>query len=398
METQVSNAGAVGQSINLAGKYVAGRDIKITETKISRSKPEFSEINLEPYNRKNYLSPKFTSQLLTRIKEKKLIIVGGSYGFDKGAFVRHMASLLVDELTRVSAKEWFYSSDYYSVFSLMQEEKSKSIFVLNQIAPQNVNYNIAKLISIADDRSHFILISTDSPVEAWKLPENIQREYWFEIPSSDLYEDSALTDLLCARLNKDREKIKFEFPGINFTGDSEIAFSLPVKDIAHKLQVPHKIELFHKLILQEREILTKEIIDQKLLSITKVTGGEILNQWFHSLNNNEKIIALGVLLFDGLYDDQFFSAIRYVVNDYWHLRDDKLRVLDYCDLESVLNFYKLEMIDENKRILKSKFPNQRIELLKTVWYSHRRHLILVLPTLVNMIRNSVNSSHSDWEL
>ena len=89
----------------------------------------------------------------------------------------------------------------------------------------------------------------------------------------------------------------------------------------------------------------------------------------------------------------FFSAIKYVVNDYWYLRDHKLRVLDYCDLESVLNFYKLEAIDEDKKILRSKFPNQRIELLKTIWFSHRRHITLVLPTLVKLIRNSVNTSN-----
>ena len=74
---QVTNSGVVGQHVQLTGNYVAGRDILITETKVFRSKPEFSQINLTPYNRKNYLSPKFTYQVLESIKKKRLILVGG---------------------------------------------------------------------------------------------------------------------------------------------------------------------------------------------------------------------------------------------------------------------------------------------------------------------------------
>ena len=399
METQVAESGIVAQTVTLTGTYVAGRDLIVSETKVIRSVPEFTTVDLGQYSRDDYQSPKFTRQLLEVIREKRLLIVGGNYGFDKGTFIRYLAALLERSLTGVTAKEWHYTSDFYSVFSKIYEEASTSIFILNQIVPQHVNYNVAKLISLASQKGHYILISTDSPAEAWKLSTEIIRDHWFEIPSEELYEENTLTTHLCKLFNNNNGLTgALDLPPGGCNADTAITAGLSMREAANRLRSPYKIELFYKLLLRRQTTLRGRIVREILDSLTGDTDEETLRQWFLNLTEIEKIIALGAILFDGLYDDQFFSAMRFVVDDHWHLREEKLRVLDYCDLENLLNFYKLETVDGKEKIIRSKFPDQRLSLLRIIWDSHRRHVINVLPTLVRMVYFSVNQNNSLWEL
>ena len=175
-------------------------------------------------------------------------------------------------------------------------------------------------------------------MEAWKLSENINKDYWFEIPSDDLYETSELSELLCKYLNKDHEKNGRNGTAVYFNSATQLSSRLSVGDIARKLQVPHKIDLFYRLISNEDGSFSSEIVEQKLQAIATGGGQETISQWFYSLSNTERIIALGTLLFDGLYDDQFFNALGYVVKDYWHLSERRLQVTDYCDLDGILGF------------------------------------------------------------
>lgn len=136
----------------------------------------------------------------------------------------------------------------------------------------------------------------------------------------------------------------------------------------------------------------------KLLDQVTTDKLELITNWFLTLNEKEKETAIALSLFDGLYDDQFFEAIERVVEEAWEPRETKLRSLDYCDLDSLFNFFNVQQIDANRRLIYSKFPNQRQEFFKAIWYSHRRKLLAALPVLESLIQNARKITAYNWEL
>ena len=125
----------------------------------------------------------------------------------------------------------------------------------------------------------------------------------------------------------------------------------------------------------------------------------VLQQWYHAvLDPREQLLALGLSLFDGLFDDQLFAALETVVENVWQRRDASLRALDYCDLDNLRSFFSfVEAQDQTARI-ESRLPEQRRALFQVAWDSHRRQTLSALPVLTQLVTNSDNSRFFDSEL
>ncbi|MCO6488366.1 MAG: hypothetical protein J5I98_08115 [Phaeodactylibacter sp.] len=70
----------------------------------------------------------------------------------------------------------------------------------------------------------------------------------------------------------------------------------------------------------------------------------------------------------------------------------------------IFNFFNVRQIDANRRLIYSKFLNQRQEFFKAIWYSHRRKLLAALPVLESLIQTAdrnqsliKETSPADWE-
>jgi hypothetical protein len=143
-----------------------------------------------------------------------------------------------------------------------------------------------------------------------------------------------------------------------------------------------------------------------------------LKNFFVNLDNREQLLILGLSLFDGLFEDQFFAALETVVRDVWQQRDPTLVALDYQDLEKLGDYFELSEItyydrtpDGFKFVNTEKYPteftinqikirnsNDRPRLLKVAWKTHRRQIMNALGAIVNIVRDSVEQKPGNWEL
>jgi hypothetical protein len=117
------------------------------------------------------------------------------------------------------------------------------------------------------------------------------------------------------------------------------------------------------------------------------------------LSNREQLIALGLCLFDGFYDDQFFAAMEKLVEQSWHKRDSSLRSLDYCDMDALSSYYRLNPLSQDGiQKVESHLTEQRQKLMETVWNSHRRQIFAALPLIEKLVKDSVAYSIENQEL
>jgi hypothetical protein len=117
---------------------------------------------------------------------------------------------------------------------------------------------------------------------------------------------------------------------------------------------------------------------------------QAIRDWYYTkLSSREQLLTLGLCLFDGLYDDQFFAALEVVVEGAWQQRDASLHALDYCDLDNLRNFFDFDDKDGQRIFVKIKFPKRRQLLFRVAWKSHRRQILSALPILVDLTKNLV---------
>lgn len=129
---------------------------------------------------------------------------------------------------------------------------------------------------------------------------------------------------------------------------------------------------------------------------SKKTVGTFIS-WFNNLSNRrQQLIALALLLFDGLLDDQFFYILEKLIEDAWLGNKEDLQGLDYCDLHELQTYFKLEetsSIDHAQ--IKGFFQSVRKEIFeKAIWKSHRRHLLSAIPVIEQILKTSTHIRHN----
>lgn len=137
-----------------------------------------------------------------------------------------------------------------------------------------------------------------------------------------------------------------------------------------------------------RDLHSKHVQDCPDL-INKLSHEESLNDWYYKqLNAREQLLAIGLSLFDGLFDDQFFAALEAVVGKAWKNRDANLKALDYYDLANLRGYFEFLDTEDNRTLVKIRFPKQRFTCLKIAWKSYRRQILAVLPVLVDLVKGT----------
>ncbi|WP_373530218.1 hypothetical protein [Nostoc sp.] len=314
----------VGRDFNFEG------DInQIGYQTVVQQKPDFFEPSLERYKSSNFTSPKITSQLIARITKQRFLVLAGSSDVDKESLAKHTVSCLIEELSfsrgeEIITKEWHRSSDPQSIDIELQNTEKTTVFILTQVTPQNVGYDLARIQRAAVLREHYVVISTDITFAAWRQPESI-RKFWYELSRESVAD--------CEEL------------------------------------------------------------------INTLSQEDALSNWYHQkLGSRERLLALGLSFFDGLFDDQFFAALEEIVENVWQRRDASLRALDYCDLENLHNFFNFTETKYQGTKIAIRFSKQRRTLFKVAWNSDRRQILSALPVMVDIVTKSVGGRLANPEL
>lgn len=315
----------VFENVEVGRDFTFEGDINQT---VVQQRPDFFEPSLERYKSPLFKSPKITSQLLARLKHLRFLVLAGSSDVDKDSLTRHTASCLIEELAaggeQIMVQEWYRRSDSQSVEIELQKTEKPTVFILTQVTPQNIGYDLNTIIRMAKSCQHYVIVSTGTTFTAWRQPSTNQK-YWYEVS-------------------------------------------------------PDKVADCQKLINQNSE-------------------EDSLSKWYLGLEPRERLLALGLSFFDGLFDDQFFAALEEIVETVWQKRDSSLRALDYCDFEKLEeSFFNFTETKNQGTKINIRFPKQRRILFKVAWNRDRRQILAALPVMVDIVNQSVSRSFINPEL
>ena len=388
--TTISGSGTViSGDAEIHSDYFIGRD-NITNNYIDTA-PGFATITTSAYSEALYVSPVFTGRLFEQLKERRLLLVAGESDFDKQAFVRHLSHLLTQDFPGISVKEWSDPEDADKLVWKIMETEEPSVFVIPNAAPKDIAYDPARLSSLARERGHYFLLTTEISKEIWNLLPAVADLYWFEVPLSGLYSKEKLVEVLIRELNSYRAAFGITADG-ELTADLKIGEAFTISSLAGSFERPSEIQLLIIQLTVENESLS---LEQKIRNaIRNITDKKesLITKWFRTLDTHEKLVVLGAALLDGLFDDQYFAVMQQIADDFWQYRSSTMRSLDYCDLDFLLNFFKFETLDDGRLILESKFPNQRAEIIKAAWGGHKRHILSAFTILTNLAGSSSAAS------
>lgn len=394
----ISESGAILDNANIQTEQFAGRDLYKIEMKevAENAKLLFSNIDVTPYAEENNISPIFTNDLLTQTLETRILILSGGQGFDKGSFIRHLAHLLDKKVDDYSLKEIQSNNENQSLYRDLRQGEEKLIYLLDQLHPQHFDYDLEKFHRLATQKQSFLLITTDLSIDSWGLQDNTRKQYAFVIPSTGLYSPATLATHLKEELKKKKDLLREVLPiKLENLLEGQL-LGRPINQIAEEFETPEKIGFFISILSREKEELSVDRFNEIIKEVNN-SNQSLVTKWFRTLDHKQKLVALGVSLLEGMYDDQFFAVMQEVVEGFWKHSNPTLQALDYIDLEFLWDYFKLDATDDSKQILKNRFPYQRTDIIKAAWTTHRRHILAILPVLVNIVNNSVNEKTSNWE-
>lgn len=404
----------------------AGRDINIgdinqTLNQFFHQQNDFvKRENLEEYTSSNFPSPIKINELQKTLYSQRLLVLCGNHA-DKLDLAWHIvvkfreyikAQFQSDE---ISIWECINSSPPQRIFTtisgegfteIKNTENATNIFLLPDIKPQHKLERIQEAAEAAKNNkkgNNYVIATTDIPRITWTGHQN--DSIWWQISNeSPLYNPQGLLENLISRLRK--KSLSEE----NISKVSQI--------VDENLETFASTKYFiQSLSTQNEQELSEEKI-RKALDSAKKDREISLKEWFDSLESHEKLLALSLSLFDGLFTDQFFAAVEQIVSNVWQPRDSNLRALDYEDLQKLGNYFDYSEVTvyDNKpkgfkfvcttdypieieisRIAISN-PDDRFLLFKIAWISHRRQIINALKFIVQMVKESVNSENLNWEL
>ena len=409
----------------------------------------FDEIDSQELEERFRDSPKPEDNILENFKAERLFVLGGDLGIDKNEFALHLAFSLAEE-NSVSIKQWRRNANPQLKDLEMELQKSQStaIFVVNDVQQKDVLGGswFNQIYKTAKPKNNYILVSTDISFTSWHLEENA-RKFFPDLQETNLYNQETLVRFLDKLLEKIVEEQK-DYPYIANIFDNSLSADPDYKLrelIVADLKTPRNISRFIELFLdaikeleKEKEGKQEQLEESKegkqeqpqqksvkisdLIKTAKDDDKFITKMYNEILNSRERLLALGVSLFNGLFEDQLFAAIERVVQEVWQRRDSSLLAIDYEDLEKLQdNYFSLSENDFNEpvarnfkvvrakkdykvdiRSLKILSPNNRKKLFEIAWKSHRRQIITALNVLVDLVKESVAAEdyyrQGKWEL
>lgn len=376
--------------------------------------------SLEEYKSPYFPSPISIEQLREQICQQRLLVLGGDHE-DKSDLAIHLAVKLREYLqllshsseSNISIWEWNGISNKQSLFSgirgegiqeIKKHKNAPAILLLPEIQPQ---HNLNQIQKAALNGNSYVIAIAKVPVDKWAVTDIQKESFWWE-PSQEptLYKPEDLGRAIVHRL-----KVRAT---TTLSQDVELYLQ---QLVAEQLHTVTSVVDCIQLLSTEKKSLSRPTI---LQAVEKAqTSREInLKEWFRNLEPREQLLALGLNLFDGLFEDQFFAALEQVVRNVWQRRDSTLRALDYCDLENLGNYFEFSKItaydynSHNFKFVKTedgaieieisrieiRNPNNRRLLFKIAWETHPRLIISSLSEIVQIVKESVTKESSNWEL
>jgi hypothetical protein len=369
----------------------AGRDVVQYIQTIQVRDPSEQFFRLDLDNLEPAPEPRDLARIAEALTRRGLLVLGGAYE-DKPGIARQVARRVAGGR---GALEWQGGSEYGRLLQGLQLEKTPAVVLLPGLRPSDVANDLSRLHRAAERAGHAVVATSEQPRSAWRL-EPGDDAFWYELDAAGLFDVEMLEAELAAQLGRIRTLLPdgaFDEAG----PDAATLAGIALREIAARLGTPGSITVFVSQIAgrERRAVLTEAEV--RALEAAAADPRLRIERWFHGLGHREQLLALGVSLFDGLYDDQLFAALDRWVRAIRTDRDPSLAAFDYAELDALGTFVRRVEAAGSAAKVTSFFPGQRRAVFAAAWNTRRRQLLAALPVLTEMVTESANGRR-DWEL
>lgn len=360
--------------------YIAARDLYLGDQYVAQE-TLFFEPDLKDVEPPAWETTSKARELARALAAHHLVILGGQDVDDKTRIARHLAWLLRQELPgKVQVREWYRSSDPQKLETSLHEE-DVTILLLPQILPHHIGHRLTELTRLLQRRRHYAVITTDGSRAEWGIRRGSSEEtFWQELLWETWYGRPFLAETLLTELASLNGQRPAWLPRELHPG-SELSEHLTLEDIAVRLKQPERIRRFAEWIT------TDEASPRSLPAQLDQIGGDraAIFQWYRQLDRSDQLLALGLVLFDGLPDDQIFAAIELLVTEAWRQSDPNLPLFDYKDLQRLSAYFHLAESGEDGTRIETSSRLKREAILQAAWEFQRRRLLVVVPTITRLL-------------
>jgi hypothetical protein len=340
----------------------------------------------------------FTADLYTRLGKQSLIILTGTRAVDKARIASHLAWYTKSKQQKVF-RQWLRGSqvDASSIVKAIQSESNPCVILLDDLTLQTIGWQVDLLLRVAQSGHHWIIVSSQEDATEWRNHKGDL--YLHNISDSDIpniYHPQNILRQLIQSLEDERPQISALPPTLSPT---TLFHGRQMQKIAAELPTPANVSKFITRLTQIKSI-TPDLLEE---AIRQAKGNEVktaLTQWFErELTPEEQLIAIGMALLDGLFEDQFFAAFDFIGEKVWGKRYPNLKTLDYHDLGKMRGFFEFGDATRYSE-LRGRFTEQgqRATLIELALKGHRRHLIGAIEALGVLVMHSFHNTGSNFEL
>lgn len=338
-----------------------------------KKKIQFDTVTIGADVFNEYPKPVFIDEILGKAKTEKLVLIGGNNGFNKGQLMKYIALNLKSD--GLDIKECADFDDFYSLSTAISEETNRSIFILYNLTAEAINFRFREFKSLIQKKDHIILSSTQNTYDSWLFHENFENISWFQIPDNNIYSSETLRTYLEAGLQK-----------------KKITLEINTDEVVKRLSKIEQLDYFIDIVGKSNEKNNHKDIESAI-EISAKDDYSGIDPWFYSLTNFNKLVVIGLTLFDGAYEGQVFAGFDLLVRTGWKNRNKDLRPIDYEDLIPLKSHFKLE-----GKIVQGKFEQQQKKIIQIAWRTHKRYILSAMPVLMDIVYDSASQDKTDWDL
>lgn len=368
------------------------------------NKPEFKNLFYTPKEPEILFNPDYLDSILNIISTTGMIVLWGNECTrnEKNQFARLLAYKLNSQSNDdLPIKEWLKNTNVYDIPIFLMKEK-RGIFIITDIPPRSVHYDIELIQNFVERKSHFLIITTNTIWEIWErfvVDDTIFEELTKRKLFSDHYLAINLIELLYKSSFSLPQEIRTEFID-SFEFQKENGFDIyelsnfhfsnswTIRDIAENLKSYDDLEKFIRLLPEDRtQVFTDKFIEELIRDVMEKDLDFL--HWYHNgLDQRAQRLLLGATLLSGLYENQFFAAMEDLVENDWRIRKPSFDSFDYEDLE-VLRNYAIDVIETGKIERKIEInSNLKRIIFRECWYNHQRLVVNSIQGLLNLVKNS----------
>lgn len=387
-------AGAREQTASATGAgstaYNIGGDFQVHETHVHAGAVEFLELDAADVHADE--APLPTPELAARLKSQRVVLLAGESD-EKPVVARHVAAWVANEAAGAGAPpallEWNGAKELDALLRGLRSRKERAVILLLRLEPKQVDWRLTRVREEAVEHGHFVVATTEVSIATWQRGAD---DAGFLVPVADagLYDASFLVKRLVRELTRTGGALS---RGLIEEDEQDVERSrlcgITFRAIAERLQLPSRISSFVARLVREageRGQVDQDTVRRLLKEVTDACRR--VERWFQSQGDAAQLLALGLSLFEGVPDDQFFAAMESWVTEVRARRDPTVRAFDYRDASELEAMFPEVPSANGTTRYEPRWPGQRRSMLQAGWKTHRRQIVGALDVLARIARES----------